>query len=219
MSLGTVQKALNRLAIEGWIVREHGRGTFVADPDRTTQDVWFYRYLDHFHFRNPETNEPLPVYSSLITRGIVQSADQVRDRLGNDPRGFVEIVRGIEVGREFSCRSLMYLGATRFGELLSFPPHAFENVNLKQVFAEQFGAPTVDLFQTVRMAPLSSEDADFLKVEPDSWGLVLEIFARTHRERPLSFQRVLIPPSRYPLDLSPPISDAPGAKRNSILIR
>src|SRR3981081_2848773 len=40
-SLGTVQKALNRLAIDGWVLREHGRGTFVSYPDRVTEGVWF----------------------------------------------------------------------------------------------------------------------------------------------------------------------------------
>ena len=218
MSLGTVQKALNRLAIDGWVVREHGRGTFVSYPDRVTEDVWFYRYLDHFHFRNPDTGEPLPVYSSLISRRVVDSSDPVRTRLGDDAGGFVEIVRRIEVGRELACRSLMYLGMTRFSGLLSFPSHAFDNVNLKQIFAEEFGAPTLDLFQTVSMASVSAEDADFLKVEPSSWVLVLEIFARTHCEQPLSFQRILIPPSRYSLDVSPPVAGGAGRKRPTSII-
>jgi len=213
MSLGTVQKALNRLAIDGWVVREHGRGTFVSCPDRVTEDVWFYRYLDHFHFHDPDTGEPLPVYSSLISRRVVESSDPVRTRLGDDARGFVEIVRRIEVGGELGCRSLMYLGMTRFSGLLSLPSHAFDNVNLKQIFSEEFGAPTLDLFQTVSMASVLPEDADFLKVEPGSWVLVLEILARTYREQPLSFQRVLIPPSRYSLDVSPPVAGGVGMKR------
>jgi GntR family transcriptional regulator len=213
MSLGTVQKALNRLAIDGWVVREHGRGTFVSYPDRVTEDVWFYRYLDHFHFCDPDTGEPLPVYSILISRRVVESSDPVRTRLGDDAGGFVEIVRRIEVGGELGCRSSMYLGMTRFSRLLSLPSHAFDNVNLKQIFSEEFGAPTLDLFQTVSMASVSPEDADFLKVEPGSWVLVLEIFARTHREQPLSFQRILIPPSRYSLDVSPPVAGGVGRKR------
>jgi GntR family transcriptional regulator len=206
MSLGTVQKALNRLAIEGWVIREHGRGTFVSNPDRPTEDVWFYRYLDHFRFRDPDGGEPLPVYSTLISRRTVEPGDPVRARLGEDPLGFVEIVRRIEVGQEFSCRSLMYLGATRFSGLLALPSHAFDNVNLKQIFADEFGAPTIDLVQTVRLAPLAVEDADFLNVATGSLALVLEILARTHREQPLSFQRILVPPSRYSLDVFPPLT-------------
>src|ERR1700751_224338 len=201
MSLGTVQKTLNRLAIEGWVSREHGRGTFVADPNRATQDVTFYRYLDHFSFLNPENSEPLPVHSTLISRDLVPSKDPVRIRLGADPKGFVRIVRRIDVGA-FSCRSSMYLAATRFQRLLTLPAHAFENVNLKQIFESQFNAPTTGLVQTVRVESAKSRDAEFLKIKADSCVLVLEILARTHGERPLSLQRVIIPPSRYSLDVS-----------------
>jgi len=202
MSLGTVQKTLNRLAIEGWVVREHGRGTFVTDPNRATLDVTFYRYLDHFRFLDPENGEPLPVHSTLISRDLAPSKDSVRKWLGTDPNGFVRIVRRIQVGDAFSCRSSMYLVATRFQRLLTFPAHAFENVNLKQIFESQFDAPTTGLTQTVRIEPAKSTEAKFLRLKSDSCVLVLEILARTHGEQPLSLQRVIIPPSRYSLDVS-----------------
>jgi GntR family transcriptional regulator len=204
MSLGTVQKTLNRLAIEGWVVREHGRGTFVTDPNRASQDVAFYRYLDHFRFLDPENGEPLPVHSTLISRDLVLSKDPVRNWLGADPKGFVRIIRRIEVGEAFSCRSSMFLPATRLQRLLTFPSHAFENVNLKQIFESQFNAPTTGLVQTVRVESAKSRDAKFLKIKPDSCVLALEILAKTHSEQPLSFQRVIIPPSRYSLDVSQP---------------
>jgi GntR family transcriptional regulator len=204
MSLGTVQKALNRLAIEGWVLREHGRGTFVADPNRPTQDATFYRYLDHFRFLDPQSGEPLPVHSTLIGRDLAPSRDPVHKSLGTDPNGFVRIVRRIDAGEAFSCHSSMYLAATRFQRLLTFPPHAFENVNLKQIFESQFNAPTTGLLQTVRVESAKSKDARFLKIKPDSCVLVLEILARTHGEQPLSLQRVVIPPSRYSLDVSQP---------------
>jgi GntR family transcriptional regulator len=204
MSLGTVQKTLNRLAIEGWVVREHGRGTFVTDPNRATQDVTFYRYLDHFRFLDPQTGEPLPVHSTLVSRDLAPSRDPVCKSLGADRKGFVRIIRRIDVGDAFSCRSSMYLAATRFQRLLTFPPHAFENVNLKQIFESQFNAPTTGLVQTVRVESAKSKDAKFLKIRPESCVLVLEILAKTHGEQPLSWQRVVIPPSRYSLDVSQP---------------
>jgi GntR family transcriptional regulator len=204
MSLGTVQKTLNRLAIEGWMLREHGRGTYVADPNRATQDVTFYRYLDHFRFLDPQSGEPLPVHSTLIRRELAPSKDPVRKSLGVDPKGYVRIVRRIDVGEAFSCRSSMYLAATRFQRLLTFPAHAFGNVNLKQIFESQFNAPTTGLVQTVRVESAKSKDTKFLKIKPESYVLVLEILAKTHGEQPLSWQRVVIPPSRYSLDVSQP---------------
>src|SRR3984885_7414799 len=141
MSLGTVQKTLNRLAIEGWVVREHGRGTFVTDPNRASQDVSFYRYLDHFRFLDPKDGRPLSVHSTLVSRSLALAKDPVRKQLGTDSMGFVKIVRRIDVAGEFSCRSSMYLAASRFHSLLTLPAHGFDNVNLKQIFASQFGAP------------------------------------------------------------------------------
>jgi GntR family transcriptional regulator len=205
MSLGTVQKTLNRLAIEGWVVREHGRGTFVTDPNRATQDVTFYRYLDHFRFLDPQNGEPLPVHSTLIGRSLAPSKDPVRNWLGADPKGFVKIVRRIDAGDAFSCHSSMYLAATRFQRLLTLPAHGFENVNLKQIFENQFNAPTTGLVQTVRIEPAKAKDARFLKIQSGSCVLVLQILARTHGEQPLSLQRVIIPPSRYSLDVSQPL--------------
>jgi len=202
MSLGTVQKTLNRLAIEGWVVREHGRGTFVTDPNRAGQDVSFYRYLDHFRFVDPKDGQPLPVHSTLVSRGLMPARDPVRNQLGGDPQGFVKIVRRIDVGGAFSCRSLMYLGAARFHRLLTLPAHAFENVNLKQIFASQFGAPTTALRQNVRIESAKGQDARFLKIKPGSCVLVLEILAQTQGDQPLSLQRVIIPPSAYCLDVS-----------------
>jgi GntR family transcriptional regulator len=211
MSLGTVQKTLNRLAIEGWVVREHGRGTFVTDPNRASQDVSFYRYLDHFRFVDPKDGQPLPVHSTLVSRGLMPARDPVRNQLGGDPQGFVKIVRRIDVGGAFSCRSLMYLGATRFRRLLTLPAHAFENVNLKQIFASQFGAPTTALRQSVRIESAKGQDAKFLKIKPGSCVLVLEILAQTDGVQPLTLQRVIIPPSAYGLD----VSQAPFEKTGS----
>jgi GntR family transcriptional regulator len=213
ISLGTVQKTLNRLAIEGWVVREHGRGTFVTDPQRASQDVTFYRYLDHFRFIDPETGEPLSVHSTLVSRDLAPSKGSVRKWLGDDPGGFVRIVRRIDVGAAFSCHSSMYLAASRFQPLLTLPTHAFENVNLKQVFESQFNAPTTGLAQTVRIQPATTKEAKFLKISPDSCVLVLEIVASTLGEQPLSWQRVVIPPSHCALDVSQPLFTGQAAEK------
>jgi DNA-binding GntR family transcriptional regulator len=140
----------------------------------------------------------------LIIRDLAPSRDPVHKWLGADPKGFVRIVRRIDAGDAFSCRSSMYLGATRFQRLLTFPTHAFENVNLKQIFESQFNAPTTGLVQTVRIESAKSKDAKFLKIRPDSCVLILEILANTHGEQPLSLQRVVIPPTPYSLDVSQP---------------
>jgi GntR family transcriptional regulator len=58
VSLGTVQKAFSGLASDGWISREHGRGTFIAQPRQPVTELWHYR------FRDPQNDKMLPVYSN-----------------------------------------------------------------------------------------------------------------------------------------------------------
>jgi GntR family transcriptional regulator len=202
MSLGTVQKALNRLAIEGWVIREHGRGTFVADPHRSIKQVWHDRFLDHFRFLDPASGQLLPVYSKLLHRRVILDPLAPKSFLGEDSKGFVEIGREIDVDQKFVCYSRMYLRASGFRRLLDLPAHAFENVNLKELFVEHFGAQTASLTERIKVHRFSGEAAKVVGVSPGTVGLQFIISATTWGERPLSFQEIDIPPSRYFLDLS-----------------
>src|SRR5258708_19007476 len=99
----------------------------------------------------------------------------------------------------------MYLGATRFGGLLSLPSHAFDNINLKQIFSDHFAAPTFDFTQTVKLTALSREDASFLNVSAVTGALILDILARTHPERALSLAPFVVSSTRHDFAHCPPV--------------
>src|SRR5919107_4151953 len=46
VSLGTVQKALGKLAESGLVVRSRRTGTFVADRSSQASEAWVYRFRD-----------------------------------------------------------------------------------------------------------------------------------------------------------------------------
>ena len=69
LSLGTVRRALDQLAVAGVLRREHGRGTFVAQPPHAITDNW------HFHFFALDGRSVLPVYARVVERGLVHLAD------------------------------------------------------------------------------------------------------------------------------------------------
>lgn len=213
ISLGTVQKTLNRLASEGWITREHGRGTFVAEPRRPITEIWHYRFVD------PESGRLLPVYARLIGRRLLpldsplmgrlpEGGRRITDALGRDPEGLVQIERLIDIDGRLECFSRMYLGASRFGRLLTLPSSAVEGVNLKQIFAAEFAAPTLGVTQIVRAEPFDEDAAGAMRIDPGTTGLVMEVAARTHGGAPLSFQTICIPPSPLGLDVSPHLVDS-----------
>ena len=200
VSLGTVQKAFGGLASDGWISREHGRGTFIAKPRQPVTELWHYRFVD------PQSGELLPVYSRLLQRRKVEPDARVRQALGEDPRGYIEIERLIDIGGKFACYSQLYLPAGRFSRVLKLPISAIESVNLKKVFAEKFGAPTINVEQFIRACALKSDVARLIGAPKGSAGMLLEVTALTFGRVPLSFQRIHVPTTEYPLDVSPIIN-------------
>ncbi|MES2197891.1 MAG: GntR family transcriptional regulator [Pseudomonadota bacterium] len=196
VSLGTVQKAFSGLASEGWINREHGRGTFIAEPRQPVTELWHYR------FRDPKSDALLPVYSRLINRRRIEADERLVRVLGEDPEGFVEIERLVDIAGRFSCYSQLYLPASRFLRILEVPTAAIESVNLKKLFADEFGAPTISAEQSIRACQLKPEVARLIGVARRASGMVLEATAFTYGRAPLSFQRIHIPASDCALDVS-----------------
>ncbi|MBZ0139932.1 MAG: GntR family transcriptional regulator [Pseudorhodoplanes sp.] len=197
ISLGTVQKALSNLASEGWITREHGRGTFIAEPRRSVTEPWHYRFV------NPHTGELLPVYSSLLQRRQIPANEFLRKTLGDDTAGYIEIERLIDIDGKFACHSQLCLSARRFARILDLPAATFNSFNLKQLFADEFGAPTISVVQSVRALIIPADIAALIGVGKRSAGMLLEVLARGYGRAPLSFQRIHIPATDYPLDVSP----------------
>jgi GntR family transcriptional regulator len=197
VSLGTVQKAFAGLASDGWISREHGRGTFIAQPRQPVTELWHYR------FRDSEGDAMLPVYSRLLKRRHVAADERVRRSLGEDPKGFIEIERLVDIGGKFTCYSELYLPAGRFSRILEIPITAIESVNLKKLFADEFGAPTISVEQSIRACRLEPDVAKLIGQPKRACGMVLEATAFTYGRAAISFQRIHIPQSDCPLDVSP----------------
>ena len=195
ISLGTVQKALSLLVADGRIVREHGRGTFVRKGRRSMTEMWHYR------FRDPASRELLPVYARVHSRDLVAAEPPWEDALGFDPAGYVRIRRIVQIGDVLRCWSEMYLASGRFARILKLPLADLASVNLKQVLATQFNAPTLAIAQTVCVRTFPPTIRQALDVPPRSVGLLLQIVATSRRGEAISFQRIYVPPSDLELEI------------------
>lgn len=196
ISLGTVRRALEHLAVGGFVTREHGRGTFVAQHQRAIDDSWHYRFLA------ADGKTLLPVYSHVIDRDMIHDTGPWSNALGADPDGYVRIKRCFNVDRKFLSYSEFYLGATRFGGMMDLPLSSLESVNLKKVLNEKFGAPTVYVEQHLRVEQFSDEICEVVSVDKKTNGLFLEIVVHTFDSAPISYHMIYIPPTEYRLDLS-----------------
>ncbi|HZZ95280.1 MAG TPA: GntR family transcriptional regulator [Usitatibacter sp.] len=197
LSLGTVQKALNRLTAAKVLVRRHGHGTFVAGGGNSDQ-------LLHFRFVGDDGKALVPVYAEALDRKQTSASGPWSDFL-EGATSFIRVRRRINVAGEFDCLSEFYIDAVRFEKLLAVPFPDLHRVRLRTLLAEHYNAPTLSLKQHAYATEFPDSVGKFLK-QPKGrrWGLVLEILSFTHHRSPVSFQRIYIPAGARQLDIPSP---------------
>jgi hypothetical protein len=117
-SLGTVQKALGHLKHLGVVVRDHGRGTFVAGAPRAISGERMPEGdLLHFRFADDDHGALLPVYARVETvekvAGSKAGATTPWARFLGSDRAYIRIGRSINVNHEFEAFSQFYLPCER----------------------------------------------------------------------------------------------------------
>jgi GntR family transcriptional regulator len=197
LSLGTVQKALARLASEQVLVRRHGHGTFVTgDASQSGQ-------LIHFRFVGDDGATLVPVYAEALARDVVRGTAPWSDFLGAS--NCIRIRRRINVGDEFDCISEYYIDAEKFAAVLELPFRELHRAVIRNVLAKHFNAPELSLSRRIYAAELPAPVRSLLRLpRTRSCGMVLEIESYTHRRTPLSFQNVFIPAGVRHLEISSP---------------
>jgi GntR family transcriptional regulator len=199
LSLGTVQKALARLAESNIVVRRHGHGTFVGTGAQSD-------HLLHFRFIGDDGTALVPVYAEALECKQVNSEGPWSKFMAG-ASSFVRVRRRINVAEEFDCLSEFYIDKDRFPEILAIPLQQFHRVRIRTLLAERFNAPTLALTQHAYATQFPDEVIHLLKLpKKRSCGMVLEVFSFTHHQSPVSFQRIYIPPDVRHLEIpSPPL--------------
>jgi len=206
-SLGTVQKALGHLKALGVVVRDHGRGTFVAGAPRAMSgDRMPEDDLLHFRFADENHSALLPVYARVETvekmAGPVDGADTPWARfLGND-KSFIRIGRRLNINDEFEAYSQFYLPWSRYRGLLGVPLEELNGISLRVVLSRTYNLPTLHFDQRLQCAPLPRHACRALRLAIGSPGMVWEILGRTYRRQPASYQRVYLPMGHRPIEIN-----------------
>lgn len=186
LSLGTVQKALRILSERGVLCRRHGHGTFVTASDRDQQDLWYFRFL------NNATGDLLPVTARAIDRRVIRKHGPWHDFLKTDD--VIRIRRLLDVDGRFRALSDFYLELDRFRAILDVPISDLNVVVLRGLLNRRFHAPTFHASQCVWCDRLPDPVCRLLKLPANSFGLLSDIFSRTHRDVPISMHRIHVPP-------------------------
>ena len=178
VSVGTVQKALARLAHSGLISREHGRGTFVSGTSVAPAEV---RYL---RFRDADGNE-LPSFVHVRSVRRTTRKGPWSEFLGGD--AFVRIERSINVGGRLDLYSEFWLREEDFARLGGVNRRALEK-NLRTLLGKQLALPTLRADQWIRFEPLPASVARALDLKTGEPGFIMELRGYTLRDQHLYYQ-------------------------------
>jgi DNA-binding GntR family transcriptional regulator len=179
VSVGTVQKALDRLASARLLSREHGRGTFVSGVPAS--EVSYLRFRD-------DKGQELPNFIQFRSAKRLKRPGPWSEHLGGAPP-FVRIERRISVGGRFENASEFWLREAEFDKLAAGDRRTLER-NLRVQLWQRLALPTLRVDQSIRFEPLPRTVADDLGLARDEPGFVMEMRGYTLRDQPLFYHRV-----------------------------
>jgi GntR family transcriptional regulator len=171
VSQGTVRKALDELAARNLVVRQQGRGTFVAKHSRQRSIFHFFHI-----FTEDGVKEP-PVGRVLALRGARADRDQAR-RLGLAPRSRVwEILRLRRIGGAPVILERIAVPVALFPDL-DLPLDQEQDEELYVLFQQRFGITITRAEERLRAVAADEDDAAHLGVLPGAPLLEIDRIAR-----------------------------------------
>lgn len=185
VSVGTVQRALGRLAQSGLISRQHGRGTFVSGSRIGPADVAYLRFRD-------ASGRDLTHYIHVTSIRRIARRGPWSTFLGDDG-SHIRIERSISVGGRWTLFSEFWLRQSEF-ERLGGPDSTSLESNLRELLGQKLSLPTLRLDQWIRFTQMPHRIARHLGLKPDRPGFVMELRGYTLRDQPLFYQRVFAGP-------------------------
>jgi GntR family transcriptional regulator len=195
LSVGTVQRALARLAADRALTREQGRGTFIARSELPAGELWQFRFVERIG------EAPLRVAVEFVGRRLLRGAGPWAETLGPDEKGYCEITRNVTVNSSFRCLSRLYVRLSRFPKVMKLPQSKMVG-NLKRVFADEFGAPTLSLDQFILPCVLDDQVCASLEIDRGSAGMVVNAVGRSVGRETITFQALFVPAGGYHLEMS-----------------
>ena len=193
VSLGTVQKALGKLADSGLVVRNRRTGTFVADRRSQASEAWVYR------FRDARTGELQLPFVRVLEVAQDNSRGPWRDLLG--AKSCVRVDRLLWIENDPPAFTSVYFALEHGRVLLDVPLEELHGSSAHRLMVEQFNLPTLRVEHRIGCRKLSDAACAALRVPKGSPGTVWDVHDFSIADRPILFQRLQLPPGHRPLEI------------------
>ncbi|MCA0422240.1 MAG: GntR family transcriptional regulator [Proteobacteria bacterium] len=180
VSQGTVRKALDEMTVENLLVRQQGRGTFVAQHDEA-------RILFQFFKIAPDTGEP--VFPESILRACVEAAADAGEAAALNLRAGAPVIRIARL-RSLAGQAVISEYITVSAQLFPELGHdgALPN-NLYAHYANRFGVTVAGGRERVKALPATAEDAPLLGLEAGAPVLLIDRVATALDGAPVEWRR------------------------------
>jgi len=190
ISVGTVRKAIDELVAEHILIRQQGRGTFVASHNRERELFYFLHVVPQ---RGPKQYPEVQLES--FARGKAERA--VAEALRIEPGDAV-----------YRIRNLLRLDAAPvIVDDITLPAQRFAGLTERQfrerrstiysLYQEAFGISVVATRERVRALPADAATAALLGVGPTTPLLSIRRVAFTYRDAPVEYRVSLVNTARH----------------------
>jgi GntR family transcriptional regulator len=191
VSRTTIREALNYLARQGHIYREHGRGTFVARPKMQQSLHLLQSFTDDMKARG------YTVGQRILELARVEPSRLIRQQL-ELPAGVNQVVK---------LERLRYADEEPIGIQIAYLPLAPDQVitiddiltfgSLYALLESRFNLIPLEADHTLECTVANEKEAALLEVETSSPLLLVERTTLSHQRRPMEFVKMLYRADRY----------------------
>ena len=190
VSLGTIQKALARLADSGFVERHRRHGTFVAG--RKAEDVFVFR------FKNPASDEVLIPFTRVLSVTEDDSDGPWRQFL--HVRKSVRVERLVWVEGDSPAFSQFHIPIEHGRYLLDEPIENLHGVSFHRVLGRKFNLPTLRITHRLQCRRLCPAACRHLVVPERTFGTVWDVVGFSHQGA-TTYQSLQIPAGHRPIEL------------------
>jgi len=181
VSVGTIRKAIDELVAEKVLIRQQGRGTFVAThtPDR----MMFY----FFHIIGRDGTRTLPT-SRMISFNTTQADAEIAAKLAIEPGAAVHIISNVlKLSGVPILHDDIVLPVEKFPDLTG---DIFQNREgtIYNLYQKRYGMNVIRTSERARAAICDEESARVLRIEPGAPILEVRRVAFTYSDIPVEYR-------------------------------
>ena len=190
ISVGTVRKAIDELVAENILIRQQGRGTFVASHDRDREVFYFFHVVPE---RGPKQYPDVHLTAFLRARADREAAEALDIRPG-DPvfrvRNLLRLDEAPVIFDDITLPAVRFPGLTerRLRERRS---------TIYNLYQESFGISVVRTRERLRATRSDETIATMLDVRAGAPLLQIRRVALTYRDVPIEYRVSLVNTERH----------------------